>query len=82
MVMEPHYIPSPHEIATATCRRCKRRPTDVSGVERKMMWKEYKNVALLWSVDSLRNVVSEMDRIFSWKMYTKSLGRSVLFGKD
>ena len=35
-------IPSPHEIATATCRRCKRRPTDVSEVERKMMWNGYK----------------------------------------
>ena len=31
-------IPSPPEIATAMGRRYERRPTDVSGVDRKMMW--------------------------------------------
>ena len=35
------YIPSPYEIATATCRRCKRRPTDVSVVSYIFMWKGY-----------------------------------------
>ena len=29
-------------IAFAICRRCERRPTDVSEVERNMMWKGYK----------------------------------------
>ena len=40
------FIPSPHEIATATRRRYERRPTDVSGVERKMRWKGYINERL------------------------------------
>ena len=30
-------------IVTAICRRYERRPTDVSVVKRKMMWKGYKN---------------------------------------
>ena len=34
-------IPSPHEIATATRPRYGRRPTDVNGVERKMIGKGY-----------------------------------------
>ena len=37
-------IPSPHETATAPRRQCEHRPTDVSEVERNIMWKGYKNL--------------------------------------
>ena len=41
-------IPSPYETATATCRRCERRPTDVSEVSCIFMWKGYISVRTVY----------------------------------
>ena len=68
--------PSPHEIATAICRRDERRPADVSEVSCKMMWNGYipplpQHVVeneRLRSVDSDRFETID-DRDFQWIGY-------------
>ena len=81
MCLRNRNIPSPHEMATAAGRRYERRPTDVSGGERRIEWKGHipspheMATAMDRRYERRPTDVSEGERRIMWKGHQESPSR-------